>query len=91
MQTVRVSPTEVRVDALIYSFTDPSVADVFESCLAATGDIDACAKEQIAMSRRPADPGATMADVEPIRPVDNFDHNLAAGHNDVTDPSARLR
>lgn len=91
METRRVSPNEVQVDKLIYTFADSGVANVFESCIASSGDIERCSKEQIALSRRPADPGETMREVEPIRPAENFDRNEGANQGLASDPETRRR
>lgn len=77
MATVRISPNEVQVDEIIYTFADAGVADVFESCVATTGDVTHCAKDQIALHRRPADPGKLISEVEPDAPMENWDRNEA--------------
>lgn len=41
MATVRISPTEVQVDQLIYSYGSASQADAFEACVAAV-DVSHC-------------------------------------------------
>jgi hypothetical protein len=83
MATVRVAPNEVQVDEIIYTFADAGVADVFESCVATTGDVLHCAKEQIALHKRPADPGKLIAEVEPVPPIENWDRDEAP-HPDRT-------
>ena len=77
MATIRIAPNEVQVDEIIYTFADAGVADVFESCVATTGDVTHCVKDQIALHRRPADPGKLISEVEPERPSDNWDRNEA--------------
>lgn len=79
MKTIRVAPNEVQVDEIIYTFTDSGVADVFETCISTTGDVYHCTKDQMAMQRRPADPGKLMSDIEPHRPPEPYDRNQA--HN----------
>ena len=41
MATVRISPTEVQVDQLIYSYGSAGQADAFEACVAAV-DVSHC-------------------------------------------------
>lgn len=77
MAMIRIAPNEVQVDEIIYTFADAGVADVFESCVATTGDVAHCVQNQIALHRRPADPGKLISDVEPVRPPDNWDRNEA--------------
>jgi hypothetical protein len=77
MATVRVAPNEVQVDEIIYTFADAGSADVFESCVATTGDVIHCAKEQVALHKRPADAGKRIAEVEPIQPGENWDRDEA--------------
>lgn len=77
MATVRITPNEVQVDEIIYTFADAGVADVFESCIATTGDVAHCVKDQVALHKRPADPGKLIEDVEPVPPTDNWDREEA--------------
>lgn len=76
MAMVRIAPNEVQVDEIIYTFADAGVADVFESCVATTGDVAHCAQDQIALHTRPADPGKLMSEVA-VRQPDNWDNNEA--------------
>lgn len=70
MATIRVSPNEVQVDEFIYTFSDAGVADEFESCVATTGDVTHCVKDQATLHTRPADPGKAASADEPVRPSD---------------------
>lgn len=44
MATVRISPTEVQVDQVVYVYASASQADAFEACVAAV-DVTHCALE----------------------------------------------
>lgn len=67
MATVRIAPNEVQVDEIIYTFADAEVADMFESCVATTGDATHCAKDQITLHKRPAARGMSTAEAEPAQ------------------------
>jgi hypothetical protein len=41
MATVRISPTEVQVDQVVYVYASASQADAFEACVAAV-DVEHC-------------------------------------------------
>jgi hypothetical protein len=83
MATVRITPNEVQVDEIIYTFADAGVADVFESCVATTGDVAHCVKDQVALHKRPADPGKLIEEVEPVPLSDNWDRDEAPHHDRV--------
>lgn len=51
MATVRVSPTEVQVDQVVYVYANASQADAFEACVAAV-DISHCLTDHPPQSRR---------------------------------------
>jgi hypothetical protein len=51
MATIRISPTEVRVDDVIYVFKDADDADDFEACTA-TVSLEYCEKEVRAIDKR---------------------------------------
>jgi hypothetical protein len=53
MATVRVSPTEVQVDNIIYIFESSGVADDFEACVA-TVDVGHCETQYLAIGKRDA-------------------------------------
>ena len=53
MATVRVSPTEVQVDQVIYEYSGATQADAFEACVAAV-EVDHCALEHPPVSTREA-------------------------------------
>jgi hypothetical protein len=81
MATIRVTPNEVQVDEIIYTFSDAGVADVFESCVATTGDVAHCIKDQVAIHKRPADPGKLMSAVkDPDTKPENYERNEAANY-----------
>jgi hypothetical protein len=81
MATVRTSANEVQVDEIIYTFSDAGVADVFESCIATTGDIVHCTKDQVAIHMRPADPSKLMSEVkQPDWKPENYERNEAANY-----------
>jgi len=59
MLTLRVSPTEVQVDVMIYTFDDPAAANDFEaSALAA--DVQFSQRQRAATGKRPLDPDHEM-------------------------------
>lgn len=80
MAMIRIAPNEVQVDEIIYTFADAGVADVFESCVATTGDVLHCSKNQIALHKRPADPGKLISDVEHVQPLENWDRDESRQH-----------
>jgi hypothetical protein len=51
MATVRVSPTEVQVDQLVYVYASATQADAFEACVA-TVDVAHCVLEHRPQSTR---------------------------------------
>lgn len=57
MATVRLTPTEVQVDQVIYVYDDATQADAFEACVAAL-DVDHCVLDQPPQARRDAADGA---------------------------------
>jgi hypothetical protein len=61
MATVRVSPTEVQVNDIIYTFAEPEDADAFEACVAVV-QLAYCENEYPAISKRQADQGESDAE-----------------------------
>lgn len=57
MATVRLTPTEVQVDQLIYVYENASQADAFEACVAAL-DVAHCVLDHPPQSTREAVDGA---------------------------------
>ena len=57
MATVRLTPTEVQVDQVIYVYESASQADAFEACVAAL-DVAHCVLDHPPQSRREAADGA---------------------------------
>ena len=57
MATVRLTPTEVQVDQVIYVYDDATQADAFEACVAAL-DVDHCVLDHPPQARRDAADGA---------------------------------
>jgi hypothetical protein len=57
MATVRLTPTEVQVDQVIYVYESASQADAFEACVAAL-DVAHCALDHPPQSRRDVVDGA---------------------------------
>ena len=57
MATVRLTPTEVQVDQLIYAYENASQADAFEACVAAL-DVEHCVLDHPPQSTREAVDGA---------------------------------
>lgn len=55
MANIRISPTEVQVDDIIYTFEDAGVADDFEACVA-TVDVSHCTQKHVALGQRNAHP-----------------------------------
>jgi hypothetical protein len=53
MATVRLTPTEVQVDQVIYVYEDASQADTFEACVAAL-DVAHCVLDHPPQSTRNA-------------------------------------
>lgn len=53
MATVRVSPTEVKVDDTVYTFESSGVADDFEACVA-TVDVTHCETQYLSIGKRNA-------------------------------------
>jgi hypothetical protein len=53
MATVRLTPTEVQVDQVIYVYEDASQADTFEACVAAL-DVAHCVLDHPPQSTRDA-------------------------------------
>lgn len=64
MATVRITPTDVQVDEMIYTFSDADIADSFESCIATTGDVAHCMKEQVVTGSRPTAPAERLQAIE---------------------------
>jgi hypothetical protein len=54
MQTIRVSPTEVQFNAMVYTFVDACAADRFEQ-FALSGSPETDSHRSIAIGRRPID------------------------------------
>jgi hypothetical protein len=71
MATVRTATNEVEVDSIIYTFSDAEVADLFEACVATTGDVAHCIKGQLVLNRREVEAGnalgTELASLEPGR------------------------
>ena len=57
MATVRMTPTEVQVDQIIYVYENASQADGFEACVAAL-DVEHCVMDYPPQDRRDAADGA---------------------------------
>ena len=57
MATVRMTPTEVQVDQVIYVYEDATQADAFEACVAAL-DVDHCVLDHPPQATRDAADGA---------------------------------
>lgn len=57
MATVRMTPTEVQVDQIIYVYENASQADAFEACVAAL-DVEHCVLDLPPHDRRDAVDGA---------------------------------
>jgi hypothetical protein len=57
MATVRLTPTEVQVDQVIYVYEDAIQADTFEACVAAL-DVAHCVLDHPPQSTREAASGA---------------------------------
>jgi hypothetical protein len=55
MAALRISPTEVQVGVIIYTFSNPDEADEFEACVA-TVSLTYCTTEHPALSKRRAEP-----------------------------------
>ena len=53
MATIRVSPNEVQVDDIIYTFESSGVADDFEACVA-TVDVGHCETQCVPVGKRDA-------------------------------------
>lgn len=62
MANIRISPTEVQVNDIIYTFESAGVADDFEACVA-TVDVSHCEQKHLSVDRRPA---------HPLAPPDEF-------------------
>lgn len=60
MATIRISPTEVQVDRLIYVYASASQADAFEACVAAV-DVGHCVTDHPPQSTREAEEGESGA------------------------------
>ena len=56
MATVRLSPTEVQVDQVIYIYGSASQADAFEACVAAV-DVSHCLVDHPPQGKREAEQG----------------------------------
>ena len=61
MATVRLTPTEVQVDQVIYVYEGASQADAFEACVAAL-DVAHCVLDHPPQLTRNAEDGAAQAD-----------------------------
>ena len=57
MATVRLTPTEVQVDQVVYVYDDALQADAFEACVAAL-DVAHCVIDHAPQSTRDAASGA---------------------------------
>ncbi|SMP71679.1 hypothetical protein [Noviherbaspirillum suwonense] len=57
MATVRLTPTEVQVDQMVYVYESASQADAFEACVAAL-DVAHCAVDHPPQSTREAPAGS---------------------------------
>jgi hypothetical protein len=62
MANVRISPTEVQVGDIIYTFESAGIADDFEACVA-TVDVSHCETRYLAVDKRR---------VHPLAPDDEF-------------------
>lgn len=60
MATVRISPTEVQVDEVIYSYASAAQADAFEACVAAV-DVTHCVADHPPQATRKVDEGQADA------------------------------
>lgn len=60
MATVRISPTEVQVDDVIYSYASAGQADAFEACVAAV-DVAHCVIDHPPQATRKVDEGQADA------------------------------
>jgi hypothetical protein len=60
MATVRISPTEVQVDEVIYSYASAAQADAFEACVAAV-DVAHCVTDHPPQATRKVDEGQADA------------------------------
>ena len=56
MATVRISPTEVQVDDVIYSYASAGQADAFEACVAAV-DVEHCVTDHPPQATRKVEEG----------------------------------
>lgn len=54
MATIRISPTEVEVDGVIYTFPFAYIADDFEACVAVV-NVKYCEREHPPLKQRLAD------------------------------------
>lgn len=64
MATVRITPTDVQVDEMVYTFSDADAADSFESCIATTGDVSHCMKGEVVTASRPTAPTERLQAIE---------------------------
>jgi hypothetical protein len=55
MPNIRISPTEVQVDTIIYTFESAGIADDFEACVA-TVDVSHCESKYLWVDKRNANP-----------------------------------
>lgn len=55
MANIRISPNEVQVGDIIYTFGSVGIADDFEACVA-TIDVSHCETKYLAVDKRPAHP-----------------------------------
>ena len=55
MANIRISPTEVQVGEVVYTFESAGIADDFEACVA-TVDVGHCETKYLAVDKRPAHP-----------------------------------
>lgn len=62
MANIRISPTEVQVGDIVYTFESAGVADDFEACVA-TVDVSHCETKYMAVDKR---------NVHPLAPDDEF-------------------
>ena len=62
MANIRISPTEVQVNDIIYTFEIAGMADEFEACVA-TVDVSHCEQKHLSVGRRSA---------HPLAPPDEF-------------------
>jgi hypothetical protein len=56
MATVRISPTEVQVDQVVYVYASASQADAFEACVAAV-DVSHCMTDHPPQATRTVEDG----------------------------------